>query len=517
MRNYAEEQTRFSGQDCLPTYIWNNPGKIIDRQGYPVVTAGEVWELHDPLSHLPLDWNKLQTAPDVKDAFKSYLAHVIESQAPRSAAIVFRYLRGFLSLTPTLSSLRDLTYARLESVLDQMRSRGAPWNFNHIRHWYQWCADRAIPGCDEMVAAQLSQFSLPSNTQGQAVLSRDPNKGPLDDHEYWLLRQAVKEGKGRLLDRVCIMLLLELGARPAQLIMLEEEDFQTLRDPNGESFYSLSVPRAKQRIVGAQEKKRRRISSALGQAIEQLIEENHRAFGERGPQMPILCSNQKPKLLTEPMKERYGLHLRSRYFLKIVRDFPPRAQLTSPRTGALLDLTPLRLRYTFGTRLAEQGTPARVIAEMLDHSTLSSVSFYIKSTSNFVDCLNAALGGNDLYTTVIARFLGKLTTRAGREEARRIIPGLTPTRKSLGGIGVCGLDSLCSLYPPLSCYVCPKFHAWIDGPHEEMLRELEAYVQQLAARSGNSSDRIPHQLQDVIASLRSLLATLHAGQRRMGK
>jgi len=50
-----------------------------------------------------------------------------------------------------------------------------------------------------------------------------------------------------------------------------------------------------------------------------------------------------------------------------------------------------------------------------------------------------------------------------------------------------------------------------------MLRELEAYVQQLAARSGNSSDRIPHQLQDVIASLRSLLATLHAGQRRMGE
>jgi hypothetical protein len=42
MRNYAEDQPRFSGQACPPTYVWNNPGKIIDRQGYPVVAAGEV-------------------------------------------------------------------------------------------------------------------------------------------------------------------------------------------------------------------------------------------------------------------------------------------------------------------------------------------------------------------------------------------------------------------------------------------------------------------------------------------
>jgi integrase len=515
MGSYAEDRVLWSEQTSPPHYVWNNPGKIIDRQGYQVVTVGEIWELHHPTSYLRLDWSKLQTAADVKDAFKTYLAHVIESQTPGSATTIFRHLKNFLSLIPDLSSLQDLTYARLESVLDQMRSSGTPWNFGFIRQWYRWCVDREIPGCEEEVAEKLSQLSAPANPQGQAVMSRDPKKGPLDDHEYWLLRQAVKEGRGRLLDRVCIMLLLELGARPVQLMMLEEQDFQMNQDSNGQSFYSLAVPRAKQRIVDGQEKKRRRISSALGRAIEQLIEENHRAYGERGPQMPLLCSNQKPKRLTEPMKDRYGLHLRSRYFLKLIRDYPRRAQLTSPRTGALLILTPLRLRYTFGTRLAEQGTPARMIAELFDHSTLSSVSVYIKSTGNFVDRLNAALGGNDHYTTMIDRFLGKLTTHTGQEDPSRIIPGLTPTRKSLGGIGVCGLDSLCSLYPPLSCYVCPKFHAWADGPHEEMLRELEAYVQQLTARSGNPSDRIPHQLQDVIASIQSLLAKLQAGRRQV--
>src|SRR2546423_5819240 len=52
---------------------------------------------------------------------------------------------------------------------------------------------------------------------------------------------------------------------------------------------------------------------------------------------------------------------------------------------------------------------------------------------------------------------------------------------------------------------CPKFQAWIDGPHEELLLELEAHVKELIEQSGNPSDRIPHQLADVMASIRQLM------------
>ena len=45
-------------------------------------------------------------------------------------------------------------------------------------------------------------------------------------------------------------------------------------------------------------------------------------------------------------------------------------------------------------RHSEQGTPARLIAEMLDHSQVSSVLVYVKSTSSAVERLNQALGGN---------------------------------------------------------------------------------------------------------------------------
>jgi integrase len=56
-------------------------------------------------------------------------------------------------------------------------------------------------------------------------MTRDVNDGPLTRDEHFLIRQAVKENKGRLVNRVIIMLLLELGARPVQLVQLEEQDF----------------------------------------------------------------------------------------------------------------------------------------------------------------------------------------------------------------------------------------------------------------------------------------------------
>jgi hypothetical protein len=155
--------------------------------------------------------------------------------------------------------------------------------------------------------------------------------------------------------------------------------------------------------------------------------------------------------------------------------------------------------------LAEQGAATNHLAELADHSNDRSVAVYVSSTSGVVDRLNAALGKDAYYSSMIQRFLGEVVTRNQNKEKSGVIFASTPNLKNLGGIGVCGADSLCDLYPPLSCYVCPKFQAWIDGPHAKLLEELEAFVKTLVERSANQSDRIPYQLTDVVASLRQLL------------
>src|SRR6185436_12629472 len=253
-------------------------------------------------------------------------------------------------------------------------------------------------------------------------MSRDVEDGPLSHDEHLLVRQAVNTGKGRLKDRVIIMLLLETGARPIQVVQLEEQDLVVNSGTAGHSFYSLNMPRAKQRQVGKPENKRRRISPELGISIEELIKQNHATYGDRGPQMPILCiGNTKTKKLTNELRARYELHVKVPGFFTHVRDYPSNANIISPRTGRLLKLHSLRLRYTYFTRLAEQGAAANHLAELADHSSIKSIAVYVSSTSSVVDRLNAALGKDPYFSTTVARFLGQLVPRSLHNKESSII------------------------------------------------------------------------------------------------
>ncbi len=507
---------RKSSKSLRPRYAWKNPGVVIDRSGHTVSTKQECWRLNEVTRAVIVNWKLMENAADIEDAMKAYVVHSIEAHAPHTTCQIFKDLRSLLSVTGPLRSLAALTYPVLERALAEMRRRGAGVRFRATQQWYRWGVAQEVPGFREDILSRLDQIKISSWPVGQSVMSRDPAKGPLDEQEHWLVRQALKLERGTLLERVCVMLLLELGARTSQLLLLKECHIHMYRRTSGEAFYALDVPRRKQRTAVGYETKRRRISSELGRALEQLIEQNHRQHGNRGPDMPLLCTSRHTYLrkLPDALKKEYDLHLSGMAFDLHVRQFALRAGIVSPRTQKILGLSALRFRHTFGTRLAAQGTPARLIAEMLDHSQVSSVLVYVKSTSSAVERLDQALGGNERFTTVIRRFLGEVRPRTGAEAPGSIIPGATPTLKNLGGIGACGADFLCHLYPPLSCYVCPKFIAWTEGPHRRMLEELQLHVQGLSQRDGNPSNRIPKQLEGVIEAIQELLERLETSRGR---
>jgi integrase len=506
MQSRSSVQSQQHPSDDLLLFTWDNPGQVIDRNGRPVDTKVKVWCLQDPLDNIDLNWDTLETATDVKDAVRAHISHTIESQAPKTAHQVFKQLKYCIARLPSLKSAWDLTFEVMEGLLAELRGERKDWRFHYLRKWYQWCDDQGIPGFMGEVATQLYELRVSQNPKGERVMSRDVDEGPLSHDEHFLIRQAVKDGRGPLLSRVIIMLLLELGARPIQLVQLEEQDFIVITGPSGHKFYSLNVPRAKQRTVGDPGKKNRRISPQLGQLIETLIECNHSTYDDQGPQMPLLCvRNRSVKKLTKELRGHYELHLKVVGFAQRVRGYPQSANIISPRTGKLLKLVPRRLRYTYFTMLAEQGASTLHLAELADHSDDKSIAIYVASTSSVVERLNAALGKDAHFASIIKRFLGEVIKHTGNEDSAALIQGSTPTFKDLGGIGVCGANFLCNLYPPLSCYLCPKFQAWIDGPHEHLLLELEAYVERLIEHSGNPSDRIPHQLVDIMTAIRQLL------------
>ena len=399
-------------------YEWRNPGKVIDRNGIPVSTSGENWRVNNVARAELLNWDLIDTASRYQGHRESVGGAFARIKlAPLTAAQLLLRVQAFLALAKPLKSLHEITYPVLEASGKEMRSRGTAWKFAAVRRWYRWCADQSVPGFHEEVAVQLDQIKLPFLKAGVSVMTRDPRRGPLDEQEHWLVRQAVKAGEGDLIERVCVMLVLETGARPSQLVLIEEQDFQIYRAPAGESFYSLDIPRLKQRTVNGHEKKWRRISPDLGVLIQELLANNHKQHGDRGPRMPLLCTTKNLNLrqVPKPLKAQYELHLSADSFRYHLEHYTVAASIISPRTGKLLHLSPLRLRHTFGTRHSEQGTPAKLLSELLDHSYQVSSLYYVKSTSNLVDRLNLALGDNSQFTDIVHRFLGRVESRTGAE------------------------------------------------------------------------------------------------------
>jgi len=503
-------------------FIWENPGKAINREGILIDTSTEVWNLSQSTTNKYINWQTVGIDNEVKEAMKAYLFRLVESQKADSALAEFGRLKSILRRMDRVNSISDLSYENIISELNKRRLLNKEWDFAAFRRWYRWCFENEIPGFDGAIVNNLNKLKISGHKVGIAVLTRDPEKGPFSEKEFSLIKQAVKNEDIPALSRTCVMLLLELGIRPEQVVQIDKSDLKIVQ--KGEKkVYSLDITRLKQQIVGKPEKKRRRISNALGENIELLIKENHELYICAETEEPLfysaLNSDNAPSLEKSTITSRKGKavgRMTTVMFRYQLQKFAQLARLTTPATNKLINFYPYRFRYTFGVRHANLGVPANVLSDMLDHKSTNSSKIYIKSSSNSVLRLNATIGSDEYYQEITGRFLGKLVEHPSDPSPNSILSGTTPTLKNLGGIGQCGANFLCNLHPPLSCYICPKFLAWKDGPHEQMLQELKTYVQQLSERINNPSNRIPAQLDDVMQAIEVLLLKIKENQNNKG-
>ena len=162
-----------------------------------------------------------------------------------------------------------------------------------------------------------------------------------------------------------------------------------------------------------------------------------------------------------------------------------RVDLRSPRTGEPMVLNARRFRVTMLTNAADEGASPEHLAILADHEDLQNIGVYIDRSPLFLQRIQAKVDA--IYDPMVKRFKGTVTTKAEAERTNaRIIPGVAVQLPLLnvGGIGACGHDSLCRLAPPLTCYTCPKFVAFTDGPHAEVVEALEASMRSMDERVG---------------------------------
>lgn len=450
---------------------------VVTRAGTTLDASGMVWRLEDPSGSLTIDLRDIGNASGyVRAAIISYLRHLIRLYSVGEVWGNWSLIRMLDACGSSAES--PLPYKVLGEVREQLGSH-EHYRLHYLRKFYNWCCDQGFDGFSEDVAFEMNERVFGGNSKGEAVLSADPEEGPLDDREIAALTNALRgardTSKLTLTELAATWLCVGLGSNSGQLALLREEDFTTVTAAGtAGKTYLLNVPRHKKGDPVARSQFRtRKLNAEIGGIVEALIDENCRTSPKVGDRGRPLLRRDTLRLDLDPQGELsdYSYHHVAKTLTDIVGRAVKKLGVTSHRTGEPLKVTVRRLRYTFATRLVREGASQRVVADALDHTDLQNVRVYFDMKSDVVERLDAAMA---LQLGPLSQaFLGTLV-RAEADAVngdRRSSRILKPDRAkgTLKPLGTCGSFSFCGLNAPVACYTCVRFQPWIDAPHQEAL------------------------------------------------
>lgn len=466
---------------------------VIDRRGFPVDVSGDRWELNEPTAKIVLDWSVLALRNvEIENAFKRYFGWLITTQSPVSVRNAFHFLpcftrtAAFRAAEDTASAIPYLAFSEARAAL----KKADRWKLHYARQVYRWCEAQGYAHFDFEVSCQLDDLVIGGNTKGQAVRSKNPNKGPLDAQEVASLTNALRAARLTnfipLAEQALVWLALSTGSNAIQYACLREEDLKEERLGNEVVAYILRIPRHKKGHVDHRaEFKERRLTRFVGELLADLIAQNRANYPdvEKGlAARPILRSNSPSYGHNHPLAE-WAWHLKAADVNKMLQRAVNQLGVLS-RTGEPLHVTTRRFRYTLASRAVDSGASAYEVADALDHSDLQNVGVYFDVHSNIVEHLDQTMA---LALAPRAQAFAKLV----ENEASAIRGDVSGSRVYHGDrerdltepVGTCGNHSFCNVSAaPLACYTCPMFQPWMDGPHdlvlESLLRRREKSVEQ---------------------------------------
>ena len=311
---------------------------------------------------------------------------------------------------------------------------------------------------------------------GSAIRSWDPEKGSLrpaeDQAVADALNNAFEEGTVKLRQYMVVRLIRGTGMRPAQLAWMKLSD---IRDT--ENGMHIRIPMAKQRGQAPRSKFMpwKPITEGLARIIRLFIQ------AEILPLVSHVSEHQNvPLLLLERnfKEEDYDNTIRGHLLADTAADIYRRAldkvTIISPITGEQLVLNPRRERHTFATQLAMNGATADEIAINMGQASNTSCEAYIDATIDHFQSLERHVGQH--FVPIADRFLGKVVKSANDTAEFELY------NDDFEGVGSCssgGCNAVEAGVAPQACYVCRKFNAWSDGPHEELLKRTIQEQQKL--------------------------------------
>ena len=477
------------------------PDRVFSRSGASLHSHVDVWVWTDGPFKRYIDFTRYSGGYErhvlsLKHALITFFkssssAHVVNLET------AFRY---FVELTGSCPA-GEFSAANLSNFASKLRPNEA-WRIGTLNGLVQKWVALNLPGMAPECATYLAEQRKPGNRKGEAVMTRDPVIGPLSEVEVTALYSAVNAAYGRghlpLWLVILCRLLLACGGRISQYASLKIIDFSP-------DTRVLRLPQAKTR---EDHPRSRFLDFEISPQTTHLLSDYIRGLRDEGYVDNAALFPEDLVMRRGPRKE---LRNHDDLFFghcepnNLSRRFQEEIEEVAPPTPRLdfapLPVAPKRFRYTFGTRLAEEGASKVVIANRLGHADLQNVDVYFSASPKIVENIDKAMG--PLLIPLARAFQGHLV-EAEASSTQKGAPGsriidFRISEETLGGCSQCAKG--CAFNKPVACYTCFRFEPFLDAPHEEVRGRLLKEREQAAEdpRIATINDEAIRAIEEVIA------------------
>ena len=466
-KDHASPSSSFSG------YLFQGPAQVAIRtrtndQPRYVDTRLKVWTWYDGGVVLKIDWASLDLTPEFNEIAKGFMAYALEKYAPQTA---FMFVRSLVYLSSTaLARYFPWDYQNLIAELNGFKQ--SRQHLIRFRRLYRWAVDRGIKGFDSNIYLEIKDVKSDRvDPYARIFLSQSG----LDlDEEVRLLKRIEREVSPTSWEEAQFNIVLHLGfelaPRSIQFHSLDIADFEFIESADHEKYYTLWLPMAKKVGQRRPERRPRKITTRLGEKISRHVSEIQRRFGSDCE--PLFVSPRGRRLSVNEIGPGLKHELRE-------------AGIDKPHQVTML------LRHHLGQGLADQGTPADMIAELLGHNSTVAARAYVTATPNIARIKEKALGKSPSYQRIMRSLLTGEIVQRRNTVAERAIRGVIDTQY-IGDIGACALPvhTHCPYNPVYACYTCKKFHPFADGRHEQVREALQREAQRFIDMAEQAGDLI---------------------------
>lgn len=483
-------------------------------------------KIYNPgIGNLYLDWiDPFNSHPLIEYSVRLF---IIEELRLKTSLHGFR---DFCELIRTLSIDTKLTERDTTALLSDWFEDHAKKSFEKneplyscIRNYIHFCVEEEFWAFKEELIWRLTSARLPKRkARSKAFRSAmlDPLNGPYNQQEIMAISHAILSETVSTEDRVLVLLCRDLGPRPIQLALLQEEDFisdirgNLLRVPRVKGFKRSALRRTKNNYT------ERAISDDLANEIKAHIKNNKAIFNQLDYEMAEICkanhtyfslpprplfprkvlSSSMFDLYKNPHSRKYTYHRLNSNISSSIREITYRLNITtSSKLGEeTLQIGAYRFRRTKATSMVLQGYTPEDVAFALDQSSISSVKHYFRFSRDLIDFVNLAAGSSAEIRLMVSGWNGRVASK--RE------PGPKEIRLTkIDSLGLCSSLSPCEFHPTVTCYACTKFRPYRDANHSKALLNI---IEIKDSISENSSGPLNSQLDLAIAMARECIKVL---------